>query len=265
MVKTKKRPKSDKQKRHGPDATAPTRSGGKKPSQNGLTIALTIAAVVVAVVIAVPLLTPVIVTAPIIKLLVEKTRTGDQRAVTSGVLRWVISVFATTLVVSAFVPERVSDSFPFAANASEHMISWLAGSASTPPASYGYLFAGMAAFLTACLLSVGILGSLLWSITLGTSAVAAASLYAAGYNIVQITVIALPPWQISLFASALFVLAPLASLSRRIVFRKCENDFEWQVWRRHALVAGSLFLLSILLRLTIAGPYLALARHWTIV
>jgi hypothetical protein len=265
MVKTKKQPKSLKRKPRGSDATPPDEASPKKSSQTSMLVFLSIVAVVIAVVISFPPLTPLIVTAPVVPALFKRTNAADYRAITSVVFRWAISLFATTLAVSAFVPTRLSDSFPFAARASENTMSWLIGASKGAPAGYVYIVVGMAAFVVVSVLSVGLLGTVLWSIALGASAVAAVSLYAQGHNIVQITLIALPPWQIALFASALFALAPAAVFSRRLVFRRCDNEFEWQVLRRYTLIAGGLFALSLLLRLMVAGPYLALARHWTII
>lgn len=264
MATTKKKPKSHKRKPRGSDVTAPDETSPKKTSQMGMLVFLSIAAVVIAVLISFPPLTPLVVTAPAVPALYKRVRAADCRAITNVVLRWAISCFATALVASVFVPNRVSDSFPFAARAGENMISWLIGTSAAVPVGYVYMAAGMIAFVVVSVLSVGVLGAVLWSISLGAGAVAAAALYAQGNNIVQITLIALPPWQIALFASALFALAPAAVLSRRMVFRKREGEIEWQVLRRYAFIAAGLFVLSLLLRLTITGPYLALARHWTI-
>ncbi len=224
-----------------------------------------IAAVLIAVVISFPPVTPLIITAPVVPAFIKKTRAADCRAITGVSWRWAVSLFATVLAASAFVPERVSNSFLFAVRASENMHGWLTGIATGAPASYVYIVAGMATFVAVSVLSAGVLGCVLGSIALGASAVAAASLYAQGHNIVQITLVAIPPWQIALFASGLFIVAPAAMLSRRAVFRLSGDGFVWHDVRRHTLVAAGLFVLSLLLRLAIAGPYLALVRHWTIV
>jgi hypothetical protein len=260
MARTGKQQKATKGARRGSNGES-----ARKPSRTGLLVGLSIASVVIAVVISFPPVTPLIVTAPVVPALVRKTREADYRAVVGVSWRWAVSLFATALTASAFVPDRVSHSFLFAVRASEDMQGWLTGIAAGPPAGYVYIAAGTAAFVVVSVLTVGVLGCLLWSIALGASAVAAASLYAQGNNIVQITLIAVPPWQIAQFASGLFLLAPAAAFSRRAVFRVSGDGLEWRGLRRYALVAAGLFVLSLLLRLTIAEPYLALVRHWTIV
>lgn len=264
MAKTKKQTKSAKKNRSEAAAPEGVESRPKVTTETSRLVGLSIAAVVVAVVISFAPLTPLIVTAPLVPVLFKRSRTARHGAVTGMTVRWVISVFLTALVASAFVPDRVLDSFPYAVRSAENVRSWLTGLSSGSPAGYSYILGGMAAFVIASVVSAGVLGCVLWSIGLGTCAAAASYLYSQGINVVQITLVAVPPWQIALFAAGLFALAPAAAFSRRHVFRRGEDDLEWQPLRRHVYVAAGLFVLSLLLRLAVAGPYLALVRRWTI-
>jgi hypothetical protein len=181
------------------------------------------------------------------------------------VLRWSLTTFFTALVASAFDTDRVAASFPFAAGAAAAMTAFITGSSASAPAGFLYITAGTAAFVLAGFLTVGIAGYVLWAGALGVSAAAAASVYALGNNVVQATLIALPPWQIALFAAFIYAAAPLGVVSRRYLYRKNEDGVGWENIRFYALTAAGLFLLSLLLRAAVSGVYLNLVRHWSVI
>ena len=234
-----------------------------KPAHTNLLVGTSLGAVLLAVVISFAPLTPFLVTAPLAYVLLKKTKLSEHQLVTAVFVRWSLTVFFTALVASSFVTDRVAGSFPFAGGAAENVVSFLSGGSAGPTAGFLYITVGAAIFIVAGLLSAGILAYLVWAAALGVSAAAAAVLYTHGNNIVQITLIALPPWQIALFAAGMFAAAPVGAFSRRYVYKKNPAGADWGDLRRYVLAAAGLFVLSLLLKLTVSGGYTALVRHWT--
>lgn len=236
----------------------------KKPAYTNLLVGTSMAAVVLALIVSFAPLTPFLATGPLVYVLLKKTNPSDHRAVCAVFLRWSLTVFFTALAASAFVTDRVASSFPLAARTAENVGSYLAGSSAAAPAGFVYLTAGAVIYVVAGFVSAGILGYLVWAAALGVSAVAAAVYYAHGSNVVQVTLIALPPWQIALFASGVFAAGPLSVFSRRYLYRKNAPATDWADLRLYVLAAAGLFVLSLLLKLTVSGIYTALVRRWTV-
>lgn len=258
MPKAKKPPARPQPKRAG---SPPAK---KIPAHTNFLVGTTLAASILSVIISFAPLTPVLVTAPLAYVLLKKAKLPDHRLVTVVVLRWVLTVFFTALVASAFATDRVADSFPFAPSAAAGMTALITGSTNSAPGGFLYITAGMAAFVLAGFFTSGIAGYVLWAGALGVSAAAAASLYTLGNNLVQVTLIALPPWQIALFAAFIYAAAPVTSASRRFLYRKNDVESGWENIRAYVLTASGLFVLSLLLRAAVSGFYLDLVRHWSI-
>jgi len=258
MPKIKKPPTQPRPKTAAADARP------KTPTHTNLLVGTTVAASILSVIISFAPLTPVLVTAPLAYVLLKRAKLPDHRLVTVVVLRWALTVFFTALVASAFVTDRVAASFPYAASAAAVMTALITGSTHSAPAGFLYIAAGMAAFVLAGFFTVGIAGYVLWAGALGVSAAAAASLYALGNNLVQVTLIALPPWQIAFFAACIYAAAPVTSASRRFLYRKNDAGNDWKDIRFYVLTAAGLFVLSLLLRAAVSGIYLNLVRHWSI-
>lgn len=268
MAKNKRRSRS--RSRRGPatgQTTAPSKDDGgdKDPrvsKENGRLVGLSVIGVVLSIVIALPPLTPILTTAPIVLPLLRRLRAGKHAAVTGAFLRWGLTVFLTVLLSAAFVRDRMLSSFPFAANALRGAEDALTGSGG-PPAGFVYMLSGFVAFVALAAASRGIAACVLASIALGAAAAATSVLYAHGNNVLLITLIACPPWQWALFAGAVLAFAPAADWGGRKMSRIGGEEAELRWFARRMMVPAGLFVLALLLRIVLAGPYIGLARHWT--
>jgi hypothetical protein len=248
-----------------PPPTASGKSGAKRPvdTENGRLIGLTLLAAVACLVFAFAPLSPLILTAPVVRPLLRRIRSGNHRDVTGAVWRWGLTVFLTILASDAFVRDRVLDAFPFASRASYAMGQAIVG-AGGAPFGFAELFLGLVAFVLLAAASLGIAACVLLAVALGTAAAAGAVLFTHGNNILLISLVACPPWQWAVFAAAVLVFVPavVAGGSRFYGITAQDKDRGWM--KRNAVVAAGLFLLALLLRLALEGPYLALIRAWTV-
>jgi hypothetical protein len=230
--------------------------------ENGRLIGLTIVGTIVSVAIAFYPLSPVLVTAPVIRPLLRRVRAGERAAVTGAFWRWALTAFLTILVSTAFVRDRVFSSFPLAPQAAHSMEQAIAGSGGAP---FGLvvIVVGILAFVGLAAASLGIAACVLMSAALGTTAAAAAVLFTNGNNVLLSSLVACPPWMWVLFAAATLAFVPAVAVGGARWYRTGAELVEQEWLKRRAIVAGGLVLLAILLRLTLAGPYLTLIRHWS--
>lgn len=242
------------------DAARPD-AGMKK--ENGRLVGLSLAGVVLSIVISFPPLSPLLTTLPVVKPLLGRVRAKKYDAVTAVFVRWALTVYLTVLVSAAFVRDRMLASFPFAADAAGAVEQALAGSGG-PPVGLVYIAVGLLAFAVLAAVSVGIAGCVLASVALGAAAASTAVLFTHGNNVLLIALVALPPWQWALLAAAAFSFAPAAAWGGWRLLRLVDEEPERTWLTRRALIVAGLFALALLLRLTLASPYLSLVRHWTV-
>jgi hypothetical protein len=172
-------------------------------------------------------------------------------------------VFVTILVSATFVRERVLSSFPFAEQAARATETALEGSGGAPT-GFLFLVLGMVAFVVLSAVSLGIAACVLGSIALGAAAAAATVLFTHGNNVLLITLVAVPFWEWALWAAAVLVFAPAAVMGGQRLFRLGGDDLDAAWLKRRAVLVACLFVLSLVCRLVLAGPYLSLIRHWTV-
>jgi hypothetical protein len=208
-------------------------------------------------------ITPLIVTAPVVRPLLRRLRAREYEEVTGGFLRWAVTVFVTILVSAAFVRDRVLSSFPLAGQAAGTAQSAVEGSGGAP-VGFLFLVLGMIAFVALSAASLGIAACVLASVALGTAAAAATVLFTHGNNVLLITLVAVPFWEWALWAAAVLAFAPATVMGGRRLHRLGGDDPDMAWLKRRALVVAGLFVLGLLCRLLLAGPYLSLIRHWTV-
>jgi hypothetical protein len=246
-------------------AASPPKSGAavRVAVENGRLIGLTLVGTVLSLVIAFPPLSPLLLTAPIVRPLLRRVRGGKHGAATSAFWRWALTVFLTVLVSAAFVRDRMLTSFPFASQASKVM-DQVVSNAGTAPLGFAEIVLGMAAFVALAAASLGIAACVLMAVALGTAAAAAAVLFSHGNNVLLIALVACPPWQWALLAAAVMVFVPAVAVGGARFYGIGPGVTDNDGLRRSAIIAGGLFLLAVLSRAVLAGPYIALVRSWTI-
>ena len=232
----------------------------RRASDNPL-LAKTFVAGVVAVFISMPVLTPLLITLPFIPRLFGA---GERPVGIDTLWRWALTVFGAVACCYAFDANRVAGSAMFGSANLENLSAWIAGSGGHAPAGFAYLLLSMLVFAVATVATLGVGGLVVLSALVSSAAVTAAYLYAAGHNIVQITLIAVSPWQLALFAAMLFLQVPLSAFSRQILVNRKPGAFQWQPFNRQLVVGGLLFATSLILRVAAAGGYATLVRRWTV-
>jgi len=258
----KKRPKS-------PPGTGT--SGPEQPSpradriarENGRIVGLGIVGVALSVAIAFPPLSVLLSTAPIVRPLLRRTRAGDAGAVTGAFWRWALTVYLTILVSAAFTHERMLAAYPFASGSAEAVERALSGDGALP-AGVLYLVVGLVVFIAFAAGSLGIAACVLMTVALGMTAAAAAVVFAHGHNGLVVALVAVPPWLWAVVLAAVFALAPAALTGGAKWYGVGNADLEPEWLKRRAIIVAGLLVLAVVLRLTLAGPYVVLLRHCTI-
>ena len=263
----KKKPSRGGSGKPGPPPAPPSDAAKARrdriSGENSRIVGTSILAVVFSLTVSFAPLSPLLTTAAIVRPLLRRVRSGESGAVTGALWRWALTVFLTILFSAAFVRDRVLDSFPFAAPAARTVEAAIAGSGDAP-FGLAFILAGFAAFLVLSAVSFGIAGCVAMSIALGTAAAGAAVLYTHGNNIVLVTLVALPPWLWALFAAAIFSFLPAITAGSRRLYGGTALEFDADRFKRSAMIVAGLVAAALLARLLLAGPYLALVRHWTV-
>jgi len=227
-------------------------------------VLLTIAAVVVSTVIGKRALSPILHVAAIFPFYYSAMKEQRHRRCLALVMRWAAALFVTTVLAGVFAPSRVTASLPFGDRAVAVLSNWLATSQSQPAADYSYILWGLAVFLVGTAVSGGLIGLLVGSVALGGAACGALYLFENGNNVLQIAISALPPWQLSLFACGAFCLLP-TSLPFFERFLKIERVAESkQALLTYLYIGAGFFVVSLILRLALAGMWQHLLQRWTI-
>jgi hypothetical protein len=217
----------------------------------------TVVAVVVSVLVGVAWLTPVIVTAPYVLYLRRVPSTG-------GLFRrWAITVLVATAVAASFVPWHTFESVLMGHSMPHQTRLWMRGEAGPPLGARFMLVTGVL-YAVAALAGAGVGGALVFSAALSINAVYAVNLTANGFNLVQVALVAIPPWQWCFLAGLYVLFEPLAAISRRRVIRRGSAGGAAGASTRTIAIGVGLVAVAVLLRLVATGAYTALVRRWTV-
>lgn len=228
----------------------------------GGVVLLTFAAVIVAVAVDMPWLTPLMAAGPAAFYLARysPTRSDDEIAVIF--LRWAVTVLLTTLFIEMFIPGRTLTSIPMGAGIPGRVSAWIT-SGGPPPLGVGLVAATAGVYIVLAVLSAGVFACVLLGWLLMLDAAFAAHLFTQAYNVFEVALVALPPWQWFLLVGLAWLFPPLRALSRATVLRR-GGEFHWSTWRRSLAVGAALVLAAILVAIAVAGPYRALVARWTV-
>ena len=255
-----------------PQKAGPRRPGRREKRRieslfegHGNTMVLaTISSVVLATLMSVRLISPLLFTLAVFPFFYKAIRHNDYRLSVVLVFRWAITLFVTFLAVGVFAPGRLGSSLPFADSAVATLETWLRDPNAPPPADLGYILWGMAAFLVGSIVSGGFLGILVGSVALGGAAYAALFVFRHGINILQIALVAIPLWQLSLFVTGAFLLVPMSIFMFDRFFHIEKRYEEREMLRHYMYVGAGFFALSLLLRYAAAGLWRVLIERWTV-
>lgn len=258
------KPNLDKTEKRSADAAQgdDTREGVGLDAGN-LMVLLTIASTLMATMIGVPWITPILHASAVFPFYYRAMKQHRHRLTLALITRWAGAAFVTTMVLGAFVPSRVQDSLLFSAVTIRVVENWLAAIQGPPPADYPYILWGLAAFLAGSMVSGGLLGFILASVAMGTAASGALFLFEQGNNVIQMMIVAVPPWQWTALACAGFLMVPAA----RLFFDRFVHAERVAEERRVIVVfmyaGGACFALAVLLRWATADAFRNLLLRWT--
>jgi hypothetical protein len=227
-------------------------------------VSLTIASVIVAVLIRVGVLSPLLFSAAVFPFFYGTLRRNDHGMGVALVFRWAIALFATLLVVGVFLPDRLGAALPLSRTSERALEAWIRAEKSSPPADTGYLLWGMLAFLAGSLVSGGLLGFVIGAVAVGGAAYGALFVCRHGLNIIQVVLIGLPVWQLCLFVAGAFLLVPASVFVFERFFHSEKGTEDWARLRQYMYAGGAFFVLSIVLRYTVADAWRSLVERWTV-
>ena len=227
-------------------------------------VMLSAASVVLSTLVGVGFLTPLFHVAAILPFYYHAMKIGEYPWSFVLIIRWAGAIFVTTVALGVFVPARAAEAQLLGPATIAAMETWLADPQSAPPADFPYLLWGMAVFLIGSVISGGMVGLVVGSLAVGGAAVGALYLLEHGQNVVQILLTALPPWQWALFAGGACLLVPAARpFFDRFISHGTTNQ-PAKPLIVFMYVGASCFLLSVVLRLSIADVWRQLVQGWTV-
>jgi hypothetical protein len=232
-------------------------------SAENLVVGASILSVLLSIVITVKFITPLLLTAAVVPFFLHAMRRGLHGRAVRLTARWAVTVFVCVVIAGGFVSARAERTFPYAGQSVNAIEDWIAGTADTPPADFKLLLGGGLAFAVAAVVSGGILGFILASLVLASSACGSAFLFQQGDNIFHIALIAIQPWLLCFFAAGVFFIVPAAFPVQQRFLNQSTTNLD-RTLLRFIYVGAGLFLLSIVLRLTTAGAWKVLTERWTI-
>jgi membrane-anchored glycerophosphoryl diester phosphodiesterase (GDPDase) len=225
----------------------------------------TIAAVFVASLFRVGVISPLLFTAAVFPFYYDSMKRGDHRSAIVLAFRWGVALFASLLIVGAFVPDRLGAALPLTEGAVRTLEKWVREPGASPPAGAEYVLWGTLAFLAGSFATGGLLGFLIGAVAVGGAAYGALYVFRHGLNIIQAALVAVPVWQLSLFVAGALLVVPASVL----VFEKflhAEKRLEDRARLRQYMYAGAgFFVLSLLLRYTVADAWRNLVARWTVI
>lgn len=248
----------------GAHGTASHRWTGVDDRAGNTMVLATIGSVVAAVAIRVGALSPFLFTAAVFPFFYRALRRSDHRTGIVLVFRWGFALFVSLLAIGAFLPGRLGAALPFSAQAADAVESWIRDPQAPPPADIGYVLWGMLAFLAASVMSGGLAGFVLAGTALGAAAFGAIVVFRHGLNLIQIALVALPVWQLSVFVAAAFLLVPASVFFFTRFFHVEKRIEDWQHLRRYMYTGAGFFALGMLLRYSTADVWRSLLERWTV-
>ena len=240
------------------------RYGGTEARTGNRMVLATIVSVAAATAIRVPVLSLLLFTAAVFPFFYGALRRSNHAAAVALVFRWGVALFFTILVTGAFLPDRLGAALPFSGEALRTVESWIRVPNAPPPADIDYLLWGMVTFLAASLASGGLLGLIVAAGAVGAAAYGAVFVFRNGLNLIQIALVALPVWQLSVLVAAGFVIVPASVFVFARFFHTEKRAEEWERLRRYMYAGAGFFALSILLRYAAAGAWRSLIERWTV-
>jgi len=225
-------------------------------------VLLTLVAATVAAAIGQWWLTPLLTVAPLVHLFATSGRKLDTGRLDGLTIRWAVTVLLTILIATAFLPDQTRQSVPGGAGMDAGVRSWLQG---TGGPAWGFLWLALVPLVVAAaaVVSDGVVAWLLYGALAAQLAIHASVIYERGTNLILSTLVAISPWQWALMAGLMLLIGPLRQRSL-VHFLGPAPAGDPEETRRRLMIAGALFALSLLLRLTLAGPYSWLVSHWTV-
>jgi hypothetical protein len=249
-----------------------SRPTGKSPPQSAPTpgaprrqkgdVELALLAVITAVWAGAAWLTPLLVTAPLAFFLAKGAAANPQDR-ERLFRRWSITVLVMFTAAAAFAPSRTLQSVPFSIDIPVRIDAWLAGDAG-PPLGARYMFAVAVAYLVGTTLSAGVVGALVFSSVLAINGTYATCLVSKGYNVLQMALVAVSPWQWCFLVGMVVLFTPLSVFSRSRVLARDAEAFRWDDYRKRVYLGAGLIAAAFVLRFVIAGVYGTIVRGWTI-
>jgi hypothetical protein len=234
--------------------------------QHGNTmVLLTIASVIIATIFGVGLLSPFLYTAAVFPFFYTAMKKREHRWSVILVFRWAVTLFATIVVLGVFVPGRMGASIPLADNVVGTIIAWITISGSAPPADLSYLLWGMALFLVGSVVTGGLIGFLVGSVAIGGAAFGALFIFRHGFNILQVALVAVPLWQLSLFVAGGFILVPASQIAFERFLNVEKDPDDWPLLRNCMYMGAGFLLLSLIFRYATASPFRSLLEQWTVI
>ncbi len=247
--------------RKSPSPPAPVATPPKRRRQPG-DVELTLAAIFAALWAGAPWLTPLLLTAPLAFFLAKGTAA---KARDRDILfrRWSVTILVMFVLAAAFAPSRTFQTVPFADGISLRIDAWLAGDAG-PPLGARYMLVAAIAYLAGTTLSAGIVGALIFSSVLALNGAYATCLISKGYNVVQMALVAISPWQWCFLVGSVILFTPLSVFSRSRILARDGDPFRWDDYRKRVYLGAGLIATAFVLRFIIGSVYGALVRGWTI-
>lgn len=224
---------------------------------------LTIGAVLAATILGIGFISPLLFTAAGFPFFYSAMTRNDHRAGTVVVFRWAIALFVSILVAGVFVPDRLGAALPLSANSAHTIESWIRDPGASPPANLNYILWGMLAFTVGSVVSGGLLGFFIGAVAIGGAAYSALHVFRHGFNLIQISLVALPVWQLSLFLAGAFAMVPLSVFVFERFFNVEKRPRDWELLRTYMYTSAGFFVLSIALRYATAGVWRQLVDKWT--
>jgi len=227
-------------------------------------VLLSIASVILATLIGVGLVSPILHTAAVFPFFYTAMKNRDYRWSIIIAFRWALALFATIVIVGVFSPGRVGSSIPLSANVVGTIDAWVKIPGSTPPADLPYLLWGTILFLIGSVISGGLIGFLAGSIAISGAAFGALYIFRHGFNILQVALVVMPLWQLSMFVAGGFLLVPASQLVYQRFLNVERDPGDWPLLRNCMYIGAGFFIMSLIFRYATAGPWRLLLERWTV-
>ncbi|MBI4720160.1 MAG: hypothetical protein HY770_02815 [Chitinivibrionia bacterium] len=223
--------------------------------QGAWIIIASVAAVVLSVAMEASFMTPFLTGAALGPFFYGAMRKNDLRSALSLTARWAVSVFIASCIVCLYLPERTAGSIPFADTMIRAVTEWLSGTSHGAPFGPAMILGGVLVFAVLSLLSGGMAAILAGGGAVSGAACVFSHLMRHGENIVQVTLVGMPPWIIAFAFSVLFIMVPAARPFYRRIHRGASGDPETTAWRTYAIIGAAFGFAGVILHLALGGAW----------